>query len=233
MDIADMNWMQVEERVANDDRCILPIGSVEQHAYLSLCTDMILAQKVSIDAAAPLGVPVFPVVPYGLASSFTAYPGTMTLRLSTYISLIVDLLDSMHRSGFRRILVVNGHGGNTPVTAAISEWLNAHPDSRIKMHDWWRAPATWQKVMDTDPAASHASWMENFPWTRLADVVQPTEPKPRIDFARLARVDAVTKREMLGEGNYHGLFQRPDTDMLAIWEVAVAETRALLEAEWN
>jgi creatinine amidohydrolase len=233
MDIAEMNWMQVEERAAKDDRCILPIGSVEQHAYLSLCTDMILAQKISIDAAAPLGIPVFPVMPYGLASSFAAYPGTMTLKLSTYIGVIGDLLDSMYRSGFRRILVVNGHGGNTPATAVMSEWLNEHPDARVKMHDWWRAPLTWKKVMDTDPAASHASWMENFPWTRLANVAQPAESKPRIDFARLARVDAATKREMLGEGNYHGLFQRPDADMQAIWDVAVAETRALLEADWD
>lgn len=233
MDIAEMNWMQVEERVASDDRCILPIGSVEQHAYLSLCTDMILAQKVAIDAAEPLGVPVFPVMPYGLAASFSAFPGTMTLRLSTYVGVIEDLLNSMYRSGFRRIVVVNGHGGNSPAGAVISEWLNAHPDARVKMHDWWRAPLTWKKVMDTDPAASHASWMENFPWTRLAEVVQPTEPKSRIDYGWLARVDAAAKREMLGEGNYHGLFERPDADMLAIWDVAVAETRALLEADWN
>jgi creatinine amidohydrolase len=75
--------------------------------------------------------------------------------------------------------------------------------------------------------------MENFPWTRLANARQPAESKPRIDFARLARVDAATKREMLGEGNYHGLFQRPDADMQAIWDVAVAETRALLDTDWD
>ncbi|HAO2892046.1 TPA: creatininase family protein, partial [Escherichia coli] len=76
MRISAMNWSQVEERVRRDDRCILPIGSVEQHARLSLATDMILAEKVSVDAAEPLGVPVFPVLPYGLASSFADFPGT-------------------------------------------------------------------------------------------------------------------------------------------------------------
>jgi len=234
MKIAEMNWMQVEARVAQDDRCVLPIGSVEQHAYLSLSVDMILAEKVAVDAAEPLGVPVFPVVPYGLASSFAAFPGTMSFSLSTYICVIRDLLDSMHRSGFRRIVVVNGHGGNAPAATVISEWLNDHPDSSVKMHDWWRAPETMAKVFSIDPAASHASWMENFPWTRLANHDgQPSEPKPRIDFARLARVDAKRKREMLVDGNYHGLFQRPDEDMLAIWDVAVAETRALIENDWN
>lgn len=231
--IADMNWMQVEERVTQDDRCILPIGSVEQHAYLSLATDMILAEKVSADAAEPLGIPVFPVLSYGLASSFSAYPGTLTLSLSTYIGVIRDLLDSIYRSGFRRILVVNGHGGNMPATVVISEWLNDHPDASVKFHDWWRAPNTLAKVQEVDPAASHASWMENFPWTRTTDQRQPTTSKPKIDFAALARVGATQKRELLGDGNYHGLYQRPDEDMLAIWDVAVAETRALLEDHWH
>lgn len=233
MKIAEMNWMQAEAHVARDDRCILPIGSVEQHAYLSLATDMILAEKVAVDAAAPLGVPVFPVMPYGLASSFSRFPGTMTLSLQTYIGVIRDLLDSMHGAGFRRILIVNGHGGNTPATAVVSEWLNAHPDSSVKFHDWWRAPKTWAKVQEIDPAASHASWMENFPWTRIADPRQPETAKPCIDFARLARVGAERKREMLGDGNYHGLYQRPDSEMLALWEVAVAETRELLENDWD
>ncbi|OCW59070.1 creatininase family protein [Hoeflea olei] len=233
MRIADMNWMQVEDRIQEDDRCVLPIGSVEQHAYISLATDMILAEKVAVDAAEPLGIPVFPVVPYGLASSFADFPGTLSLTLSTYIGVMRDLLDSLHRSGFRRILIVNGHGGNTPVTALVSEWLNDHPHTSVKFHDWWRAPLTMGKVLEIDEAASHASWMENFPWTRVADQRQPADRKPKVDFAALARVGAARKRELLGDGNYHGLYQRPDADMQAIWEVAVAETRALLEGEWN
>ena len=46
MRIADANWMQIEERVKRDNRCVLPIGSTEQHGYLSLCVDMILSERV-------------------------------------------------------------------------------------------------------------------------------------------------------------------------------------------
>lgn len=233
MRVEAMNWMQVEARAAVDDRCVVPIGSTEQHAYLSLATDTILAGKVAEDAAAPLGIPVFPALPYGMVSTFLAYPGTVSLRLSTYLELIRDILDSVHRSGFRRIVLVNGHGGNTPVQPLIGEWLAAHTDAQVKLHDWWRAPKVWAKVMATDPQASHASWMENFPWTRLADVAMPSTKKPEIDRGAVLRSNPAEKRRLLGDGNFHGLYQRPDEDMLAIWQVAVAETRDVLDSDWT
>ena len=61
MRIADMNWMQVEQHVKHDQRAVLPIGSVEQHGLLSLCVDVILLERVAVEAAEPVGVPVFPV----------------------------------------------------------------------------------------------------------------------------------------------------------------------------
>ena len=75
MRIVDMNWMQVEAYLNGDDRCVLPIGSIEQHAYLSLGVDAILAEKVALDAAEPTGVPVYPVVSYGITPYFSAFPG--------------------------------------------------------------------------------------------------------------------------------------------------------------
>lgn len=233
MRIAGMNWMQVEARAKQDDRCVLPIGSTEQHSYLSLCVDVILAEKVSVEAAEPTGVPVFPAVPYGLASTYLDFPGTVSLRLSTYIALIEDVLESLHRSGFRRILVVNGHGGNSPVSTVFGEWMHRRRDAKVKLHDWWRAPKTWAKVMEIDRQASHASWMENFPWTRLPGVELPKEAKAQVDYARLARANPADKRKLVGDGNYHGLYQRPDEDMMAIWQVATEETRSAIEQGWD
>ena len=70
MRIADITWMHVEEYLKHDDRCVLPLGSTEQHAYLSLAVDAVLSERVAADAAEPLGVPVFPVVAYGLTPYF-------------------------------------------------------------------------------------------------------------------------------------------------------------------
>jgi creatinine amidohydrolase len=53
--IHDLNWMQLEEYLGRDDRIVLPLGSTEQHAYLSLGTDNVLAERLAVDAAEPLG----------------------------------------------------------------------------------------------------------------------------------------------------------------------------------
>lgn len=233
MRIAEMNWMQVGEHVAKDDRCVIPIGSTEQHAFLSLSVDSILAARVAEEAAAPLDVPVFPVVNYGHTAPFVDFPGTISLRLSTLASLMEDLLDSVFRSGFRRIAIVNGHGGNTPVAAVAQEWMISHRGAQVKWRDWWNAPQVLAKVRAIDAIASHASWMENFPWTRLAGVALPGARKPMVDLDRLRRLDPGEKKKLLGDGNFGGLYQRSDEEMAAVWEVAVEETRALIAGDWD
>lgn len=233
MRIANMNWMQVEEYLKRDDRVLLPLGSTEQHAYLSLSVDSILSERVATEAAEPLGVPVMPVLAYGITPYFRAFPGTVSLRVETYLNLVRDILDSLAATGFRRILIVNGHGGNSPAQGYVGEWMAANPGVRVKFHNWWNAPQTWAKVMETDPRASHASWMENFPWTRLDGVAQPPEQKAMADLNLLRLLGPEDVRTYLKDGNYGGYYQRSDLEMAAIWQVAVAETRALLEGPWG
>lgn len=232
MRIADMNWRQVESYLRRDDRAVLPLGSTEQHAGLSLATDIILAARVALEAADPLGVPVFPGLVYGIVPSFRAYPGTISIRIETLLHLIGDVLDSLAEQGFRRILIVNGHGGNAPVQGFLGEWLAAHPKVQVRFHNWWNAPKTWAKVQATDPVASHASWMENFPWTRVLGEEAPKKAKPMIEPERLRLMAPDAARAYLGDGNFGGLYRRPDAEMLAIWKVAVDETQDLIENGW-
>jgi creatinine amidohydrolase len=159
MKITEMNWMQVQEYLKRDDRCVLPLGSTEQHAYLSLSVDSILSERVSLDAAEPLGIPVFPVLAYGLTPYFLAYPGSVSLRVDTYMRVVREILDSLAGSGFKRIVIVNGHGGNSPAQALAREWMADHAGVKVKFHNWWNAPRTWAKVQQIDTVASHASWM--------------------------------------------------------------------------
>jgi len=233
MRVQDCNWMQLEEYLRGDDRIVLPFGSIEQHAYLSLGVDMILSERVAVEAADPLGVPVMPSLPYGITPYFAAYPGSPTLSVETYQSIVRDLLDSLYGQGFRRFVLVNGHGGNDPGGAAADGWKGDHPDAQVVWHNWWNGPRTWEVVQSIDSDASHASWLENFPWTRLAGVTAPRERKAMADVSGMRETDPVELRAQLGDGSFGGLYERPDDDVLRVWQAGVEEVRDLIENGWS
>lgn len=233
MRIAEMTWMQVEAYLEDDDRCVLPLGSTEQHAYISLATDSILAERVAAEAAEPVGVPVFPVLGYGMTPYFMAYPGTVTLSLATYERVLVEVLASIRRHGFRRILVVNGHGGNGPARPALEEWAAKKDDVDLRWHDWWRAPRVRAAIDEIDPDASHASWMETFPWTRVEGVDIPPGHKSPVDLSERDDLSLGGFRETLGDGSFGGDYERSSDEMASIWDVAVREVRGRLTEGWT
>jgi creatinine amidohydrolase len=234
MRIRELNWMQLEEYLERDDRIVLPLGSTEQHGYLSLETDNILAERVSAEAAEPLGVPVLPVLAYGLTPYFAAaYPGSPTLRLETFIAVVRDLLDSLDGQGFRRFLLVNGHGGNTPAGPLAREWAAGRPEAQAIFHSWFDGPKVREVAEAIDPDYSHANWGENFPWTRLENVELPSEAKPMLDEAAYRVANPAGMRELIVDGSFGGAYQLPDEDVLRVWKAGVEEVRQLLESGWR
>jgi creatinine amidohydrolase len=231
--IEDCNWMDVEEYLDRDDRLVIPLGSIEQHAYLSLGVDRILSERVSVEAAEPLGVLVMPSLPYGLTPYFAAYPGSPTLRVETYSAVLSDLLESLGGQGFRRFLFVNGHGGNSAARPVVEAWAAANRGCQTQWHDWWAGERVRAVVDEIDPEASHASWFENFPWTRLPDVELPDEKKPMADITRMRELDPGDVRELLGDGSLGGVYERSDADVQRVWEAGVAEVRDLIEHGWD
>jgi creatinine amidohydrolase len=231
--IEDCNWMQVEEYLDRDDRLVVPLGSIEQHAYLSLGVDRILSERVSVEAAEPLGVLVMPSLPYGLTPYFAAYPGSPTLRVETYSAVLSDLLESLGGQGFRRFLFVNGHGGNSAAKPVVEAWAAANRGFRTRWHDWWAGRRVRAVVDEIDPEASHASWFENFPWTRLPGVELPEEQKPMADITHMRELDPRDVRELLGDGSLGGVYERSDEDVQRVWDAGVAEVRDLIEHGWD
>ncbi|KPK64940.1 MAG: creatininase, partial [Gemmatimonas sp. SG8_38_2] len=198
MRIADMNWMQIEAYLAADDRCILPIGSTEQHGALSLCVDAILAERVAIEAAEPVGVPVFPIMPFGCSPYFSAFPGSVSLKVETLLAVTRDVIGSLYASGFRRVMIVNGHGGNAAVGNLCRELMAERPDMSLKFHSWWNRPRVMAQAREIAPNPSHANWFENFPWTRLTGVALPSGEKPMVDTSRLTLSGPAEARRLLG-----------------------------------
>jgi creatinine amidohydrolase len=220
MRVADCNWMQLESYLEQDDRIVLPLGSTEQHAYLSLATDTTLAERVAVEAAEPLGVPVLPALAYGLTPSFVTFPGTVTLREETYAAVVKELVASVREQGFRRVLIVNGHGGNGAVREAVV-------GGGVLWRDWFAGPRVSAAVEGVGVAGGHASWTESFPWTRLAGVTLPNRPKKPVTVPRELGAEAV--RALVGDGSFGGPYALDDETMASIGQAAVDDVREVLE----
>jgi creatinine amidohydrolase len=124
-DLTRMTWREVRE-AARSAIALVPIGSQEQHAdHLPMGTDTMLAEAVVDGALERLGdteVVRLPALPFG-HSPHHLFAAAVSLRASTLQAVLADVLDSLATSGFRRVLVVNGHGGNDEIMRlAVKEY---------------------------------------------------------------------------------------------------------------
>jgi len=108
---------------------VLTVGSCEQHAdHLPVDTDTLSAYRVAMLAADRCERPhvlVLPPPSFGFSPHHRAWPGTVSLSLATFIGLVTDVAESLYRTGFDRLLIVNGHGGNVgPLTSACTELVS-------------------------------------------------------------------------------------------------------------
>lgn len=159
--LEEMSWEEVKEYLEKDDRVILPLGATEQHGrHLGLGTDFIEAEAIARGAGERTLVAVAPVLAYGMSYPQLAFPGTFSLRPTTLIAVLEDLFRSLFRHGFRRVLVVNGHGGNTAALASALHMVsNDLVGLEAKTFEWWTDAEAYRVVTETlgPQIGSHAS----------------------------------------------------------------------------
>lgn len=225
--IEDLNWMDVESYLKRDDRIVLITGACEQHGYLSLLTDIRVPLSIALAACRVENVLIAPPLPYGLSPYFVAYPGTLSLRPETFSALVRDVLEGLVAQGFRRVLVSNGHGGNTGVLVPMMiEVCNSHPSTRMALFEAWRDPAVLKVAEEAGLATNHANWSEAFTFTRVGPLPEGDKPAP--DVPRTASTEAI--RAALGDGNYGGPYQAADDVMERTFDAAVGAMVAALRA---
>jgi creatinine amidohydrolase len=128
-----MNMDEVGEAAAGGAVAVLPVGATEQHgAHLATGTDTLLADHVAAAAAERTGDVVLPALPYGCSLGHTdRWPGTLSLHPGTMLAVVVEVGRWAHASGFRKLVIVNGHATNgPPCQSAILQLRHELPDLR-------------------------------------------------------------------------------------------------------
>lgn len=227
MRFEDLNWMDVEAYLQHDDRLMLVTGSCEQHAYLSLLTDVRIPLALADAASQRTGVLVAPPLNFGVSPYFTAYPGTLSLRSSTLLEVVEDLVRSAYGHGFRRVLVLNGHGGNEPANARLHELANALPGIQLGWYSWWKSHSVEALALRHEIKPSHANWLEAFPFTRVAELPDGEKPPMRAPSV----VDATRARQTWGDGSFGGRYQVDEAIMEELFAACLADVMQLLKFE--
>jgi creatinine amidohydrolase len=140
--LEELGWPDVAEYLQTDDRLILVTGSTEQHGrHMTFASDVWAPWEIARRLSDRTGVLLAPPLHYGMSLHHLGFPGSLSLRPQTLASIILDLLESAYTHGFRRILLLNGHGGNTAAIAtALAEALNELNGLQVRLESWWHAP---------------------------------------------------------------------------------------------
>jgi creatinine amidohydrolase len=211
---------------------LIPVASVEQHGpHLATGVDMVLATGVAERTARRLvgeGTPALhlPCIWTGLAEHHMSFGGTVTLELDVFTGVLRGVARSVARHGFRRIAIVNGHGGNTEAVAMSAIELTRETGVPVVGLTYWLANAdTFGAILETQANVQHACEAE----TSMVMAVQPDGVRP----GRIA--DAIPKRAIPpappGFKRYRGFAEMTDTGVLGDPRAANAEKgERLLEA---
>ncbi|MCL4530015.1 MAG: creatininase family protein [Chloroflexi bacterium] len=226
MRLEDLNWMDVEKYLQHEDRLMLIFGSTEQHGYLSLLTDIKIPLALADSASQATGVLVAPPLNFGVSPYFLAYPGTISLRVSTLIAAAEDIVRSAYGHGFRRILIINGHGGNSPARNHLHEVNNSLPDLKLNWYDWWSSHSAEAVAVKHNIKPAHANWLEAFQFTVVGDMPEGNKTPPKVPSAI---VDAKTAREVYGDGSFGGPYRVGDDIMRELFDAALEDILKLLE----
>src|SRR5690606_33077154 len=203
---------------------ILITGATEQHAYLSLMTDVLVPSRIALAVAERESVLVAPPLNFGISGHFVEFPGTITLSRQTFDAVLSEIVESLMYQGFSSFFVLNGHGSNKP-SARLND-LQMEGVVRFDWYDWWREGAVKRFEEQHNLRFDHANWGENFTFTRVSDM--PGGSKPPVNLALID--EGRTMREVIGDGSYGGVYQMDDAIMQTLFAEVVEEAAGRVRA---
>jgi creatinine amidohydrolase len=226
--MSEIEWSRLKAAeitalAARDAVAIVPVGSTEQHGpHLPTQVDALLvgeiARRTARKAAATTPIVVTPTVWCGLAEHHMSMGGTLSLDFATFHGLLRCLCRSLTRQGFRRLLLLNGHGGNIAALIVVVNELSAELDATIATTTYWPlAKDAFAEILESQTTVRHACEAETsmllatapelVDMSRAAEAVGPTSR----ELAEVVGSDAVHRWRSFKARTHHGAIGDPRT----------------------
>ncbi|MFL6350008.1 MAG: creatininase family protein [Nitrososphaeraceae archaeon] len=190
----ELSWKDVDKLTKTTKMAIIPTAACEQHGpHLPLSVDAIDCYEVAKRVSAETGVPVVPPLIYGCSQSHGGFPGTLSLRPETMTRIICEISEWLHKSGIRKILILNGHMWNWgPIYSARENLRYDFSDLQVRVLNWWETTAqTMSKLVEDCPV---------FPSYIHANIAETA-------CVLAARPDLVDMKEAVDENDYETFFE--------------------------
>lgn len=239
---AELTWKTAEERLKTIDTAILPVGAIEQHGpHLPLDVDAydaeFLANRVAEACSDPKPL-VLPMIPYGVSYHHDAFKGTISVRNESLSSMVYDIGMSLANNGIRKLVIINGHGGNDPALNYAAQMINR--DSRIFVCvDTGETSDVDIEALVETPNDVHAGEIEtsttlaNRPHLVNMDAARRTVPgfsSRYLDFSASRGVSWYTHTQHISEDGVMGDPTKADAEKgRLMWEIMIAHLVAFIE----
>jgi creatinine amidohydrolase len=186
----EFTWPEVRDAVAENRVAVLPVGTVEQHGpHLPLVTDVLTATEMSRKAVErmPREAVLMPPVYYSFNEHHLDFPGTIAVEGPTIVNYVTDIGKSLAHHGFRKILLVNGHGSNVPFLDVAARNITNRSEAICAMVSWWslipRAVLSELRESEFPGGMAHGCELETSVLLYLrGDLVQFEKAKRDINF---------------------------------------------------
>ena len=138
-DFSSYSWEEISELDHENQILLIPLGSTEQEGtHLPLGVDTYVAEAIAREVAKETGSLTCPVLPVGYSEWFFQFSGTISLRAETFIQVLREYLSSLISHGFKKFIVINGHGGNSPGVDIVSREFIRNHQVQIAMVQVWK-----------------------------------------------------------------------------------------------
>ena len=135
-----LTWPEINDAVDLGKVCVVPCGAIEQHGpHLPLDVDVVCASGVALGAGrqVPDKTLVLPTVSYGYTGHVMDFPGTINNDFEHFMHHVLDITKSLAYHGFKKIILLNGHGSNMPNLDLVARRTNLETDAECMLTAWW------------------------------------------------------------------------------------------------